>query len=68
MCRTCGGVEERFFGPGYMAWTCARCRRASVRMTDWRVWQRFRLVFERGVLDGPGHPHRPRKVYVLKRE
>jgi hypothetical protein len=39
-----------------------------VRITDWRVWRRFRIVFEHGVLDRPRSVHRPRKVYVLRRE
>lgn len=67
MCRSCGGTEERVQGPGFMAWTCARCGRASVRISDWTVWKRFRVLFERGFLV-PRYEHRPTKVYTLRRD
>jgi hypothetical protein len=68
MCRQCGRAEGQLRGPGFIAWTCPRCQRASVRITDWRVWNRFRLVFEHGVLEGPPHVPKAWKLYVLKRK
>ncbi len=67
MCRTCGGPQERVLGQGFAAWVCPRCGRASVHMWDVRVWRRFRLVFEHGVLDGLPSRHKPQKTYVLKK-
>lgn len=68
MCRQCGRVEGQLSGPGFKAWTCPPCQRASVRITDWRVWNRFRLVFEHGVLEGPPSVPKAWKLYVLRRE
>lgn len=66
ICKRCGGPEEKTAQMGWVAWSCATCKRAVIYVTDRTIWQRFLGEF---AVSQPErvNPHAPRKGYPLKR-